>query len=143
MSDDLRVTGTVTIPASDLSWRAVRASGPGGQNVNKVSSKVDLRFDLRGTGALPADAKTRLRHLPGVRLDSRGRVVVVSQVTRDQARNLADARERLAALLRRALIRPKKRKPTKPTRGSARRRLESKRQQGEKKRMRGRVRGDD
>jgi ribosome-associated protein len=136
MLDDLRVNARVTIPKADLSWSAARSSGPGGQNVNKVSSKVDLRFDLRNTRALRPTEKARLRAIPGVRLDADGSVIVVSQLTRDLPRNLDDALEKLRALVARALVVPKKRKPTKPTKGATRRRLEDKRKQSDKKRAR-------
>jgi ribosome-associated protein len=136
MSDPLVIDGVVTIPGAELSWTAVRASGPGGQNVNKVASKVELRFDLPGSRALSPEVKARLRALAGSRLDAEGKVVVVSQLTRDRARNLDDARDKLAALIRSALRLPRKRKATRPSFGAKRRRLESKRKQGEKKAMR-------
>lgn len=134
--DDLLINRRIVIPAADLAWTAVRASGPGGQNVNKVASKVDLRFDLAGTTAFSDEVKERLRRLPEARLDRDGRLVVTSQVTRDQSRNLEDAREKLADLIRRALVVPKRRKPTKPTKGSRERRLGAKRAQSEKKQAR-------
>ena len=136
--DDLPVTSAIVVPARDLSWKAVRASGPGGQNVNKVASKVELRFDLVGTTALDAWTKDRLARL--ARLDADGRIVIVSQLTRDQPKNLEDARAKLAELIRRALERPKPRRATKPTRGAKERRLASKKKDSEKKRLR---RGDD
>ncbi len=117
--------GALTIPAIDLAMRAVRSSGPGGQNVNKVSSKVELRFDLDGTAALDAGTKARLRAI--ARLDADGKVLVSSQAARDQPMNLEDARAKLAALVARALVVPKPRRPTRPTRGSRERRLEGKR----------------
>jgi ribosome-associated protein len=117
----LRVTPKVVIPEADLTWRAVRSSGPGGQNVNKVSSKVELRLDVAGTRALDATTKARL---------GRDELVVTSQKTRDRGKNLADARAKLAALLARALHRPKPRKPTKPTAGSRERRLAEKARRG-------------
>ncbi len=131
--DDLRIDRKVVIPAGDLSWTAVRSSGPGGQNVNKVASKVDLRFDLEGSTALGPQAKERLRRLASTRIDKDGRLLVTSQATRDQARNLEDAREKLAELVRRALVVPKKRKPTKPSKGAKERRLKEKRVRAEKK----------
>lgn len=131
--DDLRINRRVLIPAADLSWTAVRSSGPGGQNVNKVASKVDLRFDVDGTSALSPEAKERLRRIAGTRIDREGRLLVTSQATRDQSRNLEDAREKLAELVRRALVVPKKRKPTKPSKGAKERRLKEKRVRSEKK----------
>jgi ribosome-associated protein len=143
VGEELRVNASVTIPAHDLTWSAARSSGSGGQNVNKVSSKVDLRFDLDGTTALTRTVKDRLRELPGVRLDARGRVVVTSQKTRDQHRNLEDARARLAELVRAASKRPKKRRPTKPSRAAKRRRLDDKRKHSEKKASRRKVRREE
>lgn len=136
----LVITTSVIVGANDLVWSASRASGPGGQNVNKVASKVDLRFDLPGTSALDEPTKARLRAQNASRLDADGWLVVVAQATRDQARNLELAREKLRELILRALAVPKKRKPTRPSRGSVQRRLEAKHRQSEKKR--GRKSGD-
>jgi len=143
MKGDLFISGQLTIPGTDLSFTNVTASGPGGQNVNKVATKVDLRFDLAGTEVLDEATKARLRVLAGARMDAEGRVVIVSQKTRKLGRNVEDARERLAELIREALVRPKKRRPTKPSRGAQRRRLEAKHQASEKKQGRRRVGSDD
>ncbi|MEE9386036.1 MAG: alternative ribosome rescue aminoacyl-tRNA hydrolase ArfB [Nannocystaceae bacterium] len=140
---DLRIGPALTLPSATMRWTAVRASGPGGQNVNCVATKVDLRFDLEACGALPAYAKARLRHIVRGRLDGQGRVVITSCATRNRDRNLQDARMKLAALVRVALQRPKPRRPTKPSRGSVRRRLVAKRRRGEAKRARGTVSTDD
>jgi ribosome-associated protein len=142
MADPLRIDAQLLIPASDLEIEAVRSSGPGGQNVNKVSTKVELRFDLRGTAVLGSSTKARLRALAGKRVDSEGRIRIISQRTRDQSRNRQDALDKLAHMIREALIPPKPRKPTRPTRASRARRLDDKRRQSSKKRLRGQVDGD-
>jgi ribosome-associated protein len=136
MADPLVVVPGVIIPGADLEWRAVRSSGPGGQNVNKVSSKVELRFDLSGTQALSAPVKARLAALARGRLDADGRLVIASQKTRAQERNLEDARERLRVLVEAALTPPRPRRATRPTASSRRRRLDDKRRHAEKKRGR-------
>jgi len=132
----LRIDSHVTLPAADLAARAVRSSGPGGQNVNKVSSKVELRFDLAGTAALAPDVKARLAALARGRLDADGQLVVTSQVTRNQPDNLDDARAKLAALVARALVPPRPRKKTRPTAASRERRLDAKSRRGAMKRAR-------
>jgi ribosome-associated protein len=131
--EPLIVTADCIVPPSDLAWTAVRASGPGGQNVNKVSSRVELRFDLENTSALTDAQKARARVALKNRLDAEGRVVLSSQATRDQHRNLEDARRRLADLLRPCLSAPRRRRPTRPSRGAVARRLDDKRRQGDKK----------
>ncbi len=133
MSEPLLVTSAVVLPAADLTWTATRAGGPGGQNVNKVSSRVELRFDLAGTTALDVFTKGRLRSIARGFLDAEGRILLKSQKTRDQAKNLADAREKLRELVLRALERPKPRRATKPSRAAKARRLDEKRHQGQKK----------
>jgi ribosome-associated protein len=132
----LEISGSLTLPASCLTWAASRASGPGGQNVNKVSSKVELRFDLEGCGVLDAATKDRLRAIASTMLDGAGRVLIVSQKTRDQPKNLDDAREKLRALVLRALVRPKKRRPTRPSRGAVARRLDEKNRASQRKKAR-------
>ena len=139
MATDLYVDNGLVIPGDELSWHAVRASGPGGQNVNKVSTKVILVFDVRGSRVLSPAIKARLLKMAAGRLDAEGRIVMRSQQTRNRIRNLEDARERLAELIRRAKHVPKRRRPTKPTRGSQRRRVEGKRRQSDKKRDRKKV----
>ncbi len=134
--DALRVNDRVVIAADELSWTAVRASGPGGQNVNKVSSKVELRFEIARSRSLPPFAKARLYTICRNKLDAEGRVRIVSQDTRDQLKNLEDARAKLAALVLDALTPPKPRRATKPTRGSKERRLEAKRRTSTKKQFR-------
>jgi ribosome-associated protein len=130
---NLTVTSTLVVPASELAWTAVRSSGPGGQNVNKVATKVELRFDFAASRVLSAPVRARLAVLAAGRLDADGQLVVTSDETRSQARNLELARERLAALLRAALVAPKPRRKTKPSRGAKERRLSTKRLQSEKK----------
>lgn len=136
MSAPLVVDAKITLPESDLSWVATRSSGPGGQNVNKVSSRVELRFDLPATKVLDEATKARLRNLARGLLDAEGRILLKSDKTRDQSRNLADAREKLRALVAAALIVPKHRRATKPSRGQKRRRLEDKRRVASKKEAR-------
>jgi ribosome-associated protein len=145
MSSPLVINPKITLPGSDLEWTAVRGSGPGGQNVNKVASKVELSFDFEGTVALPDSAKARLRVLAKNTLDAEGRVLVVSQKTRDQAKNLADARDKLKDIILKALEVPKPRKATKPTKGSKTRRLATKKKVATKKanRKKSTRRGDD
>jgi ribosome-associated protein len=134
--EPLAVTDSIVIPGADLTFAAARASGPGGQNVNKVASKVELRFDLPGTRCLDDDVKARLRVLAHTRLDADGWLLVRSQRTRDQPKNLADAREKLRALVLAALVPPTPRKATKPSRGVRERRLSDKHHDGVKKRER-------
>jgi ribosome-associated protein len=122
----IRVTDSIFIDESELSEDFVRSSGPGGQNVNKLSTAVQLRFDVRGSPSLPNDVALRLMRLAGKRLTREGVLVITAQRHRTQERNRQDARERLIELIRQAAVVPLKRRPTKPTRASRERRLESK-----------------
>ena len=142
--NDLYVNQRLTIPADCLTWSASRSGGPGGQNVNKVNTKVTLRFDLNRCSDFDAGWRRRFETRFGNRIREDGVLVLQSDVTRDQRQNLADARARLVAMLCGCAAPPKKRKPTKPSRSSQRRRIENKRRVGEKKRLRGsRIRGRD
>jgi ribosome-associated protein len=134
---------TFSIPARELEWTAVRSSGPGGQNVNKVSTKVELRFAFEESEALSDNVKARLRALAQHRLDAEGRILITSQVTRNQPQNLADARNRLAELIAKAMVTPKRRRPTKVSRAAKRRRVDDKRVHAKKKQSRARKTSDD
>jgi len=143
MAEPIVVTPGVVVPAAALTLHTSRSSGPGGQNVNKVASKVELRVDLDRVEGLSEDARKRLGVLADGRLDAEGRLLVVSQRTRDQHRNLEDAREKVRTLLRRALIRPRTRRPTRATAASKVRRLAEKKRRSAHKRGRGAVRPDE
>lgn len=139
----LIVSASVSIPDTDLIFSAIRSPGPGGQNVNKVATAVQLRFDLQQTQALDAAVKQRVRARAGHRLNEDGTLLFVARAHRSQERNRADAMERLRQLILESLEPPRPRKATRPTRASKERRLLGKAHQQRRKVLRGRVRGDD
>ncbi|AJE44739.1 alternative ribosome rescue aminoacyl-tRNA hydrolase ArfB [Celeribacter indicus] len=135
----LIVTDKIDIADWEITEQFVRSSGPGGQNVNKVSTAVELRFEAARSPHLPEPVKTRLKRLAGRRWTKDGAVVIQVEDTRSQARNREIARERLVELVQKALVVPKRRVKTKPTKGSVERRIKAKKERGEVKKLRGRV----
>ena len=132
----IQVTAHIAIGDDEISWRFVRSSGPGGQNVNKVATAVQLRFDAARSPSLPSGVRARLMKLAGRRLTEEGVLVIDARRFRSQARNRDDALDRLIALVRRAAQEPKTRRKTRPSLASRRRRLEEKRRRSETKRLR-------
>jgi len=132
----IRVTGQISIDEREIEESFVRSSGPGGQNVNKLATAVQLRFDIRNSPSLPADVRDRLQRLAGARLTRDGVLVIIAQRHRTQFRNRQDALDRLIDLIRRAAIAPRPRRPTKPSRASRERRVEAKKHRAGLKRLR-------
>ena len=139
----LHVTDTLAIADWELTESFMRASGPGGQNVNKVSTAVELRFEAERSPHLPAPVKARLKRIAGRKWTIEGALVIQVEDTRSQARNREIARERLVEMIRAALVAPKRRIATKPTLGSQRRRVAAKTQRGEVKALRGKIGDED
>lgn len=139
----LHVTDELAIEEWELVESFTRSQGPGGQNVNKVATAVELRFEAERSPNLPAQVKSRLKRLAGRRWTNDGALIIIVQDTRSQARNREIARERLADLIRQAAVTPKRRIATRPTAGSQRRRLKAKSERGEVKLLRGRVDGTE
>jgi ribosome-associated protein len=133
----LVISPQIAIPDEELEWKFIRSSGPGGQNVNKVATAVQLRFLLAQNSSLPASARNRLRRLAGQKLSDDGNILVSARNERSQEQNRRAALQRLAELIRAAMIEPKIRKKTRPTRASQERRIESKKRRAGTKRQRG------
>lgn len=143
VKDRMKITDTITIEEWELTEQFIRASGPGGQNVNKVATAVELRFEAQRSPHLPDVVKRRLERLAGRRWTKEGAIVIQVDETRSQARNREIARQRLAELITKALVAPKRRVATRPTLGSKKRRLKAKKVRGEVKALRGKIDGED
>lgn len=139
MADELKINGTLAIPLEEIRISAIRSQGAGGQNVNKVSTAIHLRFDINASKALSDELKARLLQLPDRRISNSGIVVMKSQSARSQEKNRADALQKLATLIRKATVRPRKRKPTGPSKAAREKRIDEKTQRGRLKQMRSRI----
>jgi ribosome-associated protein len=143
VAEPLPISGRIIVPGNDLVIERTRAGGPGGQHVNTTDSRVRLRFDLEGTTALTRAVKKRIRAAHPSKLTSEGELLVVAASHRSQHRNIDDARSRLVQIIRAALVPPKKRRPTRPTRASKERRLDGKKRRGAVKKGRSKTPGRD
>ena len=139
----IRINDHIGIGEDEIAESFIRSSGPGGQNVNKLATAVQLRFDVRHSPSLPGDVRTRLERLAGRRLTNDGVLVITAQSHRTQERNRADALDRLVELIKAAAVRPVPRRPTRPTKASRRRRLDTKKRRGGIKTLRGSPAHDD
>ena len=139
----IRIDNRIELDENELEFSFIRASGPGGQNVNKVSSAVRLRFDIGHSPSLPDDVRSRLIRLAGRRVTEQGELIITAQNHRSQERNRQEALDKLIDLIKRAAVPPVPRRPTRPTAGSRKRRLESKIRRGTIKRLRGKGSAED
>lgn len=133
---DIQVTDTIRIPRSELTFQFSRSGGPGGQNVNKVNTRVQMRWNVEETEALPEEVRMRLKTLQRRRVNNKGELMIAGQRHRDQARNIEDCLAKLQEMVAEAAVKPRRRRPTKPTAGARRRRLQAKRERSEKKQRR-------
>ena len=139
----LEINSDITIKTAEIRFDFVRSSGPGGQNVNKVASAAQLRFDIRNSTSIPDEIKPRLIKLAGKRVNSEGILLIDARTSRSQSQNRAEALERLKTLILKALHKPKPRRKTRPTAASKEKRLRSKKMRGNLKRLRGNVKDGD
>jgi ribosome-associated protein len=140
MAEPLTISRRITIPGADLVIERTRSGGPGGQHVNTTDTRVRLRLDLRGCQAIPPDVKARIRRAHPSKLTTDGELLVVASAHRSQHRNIEDARDRVTEIVKAALVAPKKRRPTRPTRASKERRLDAKKQRSAVKKGRSKPR---